>query len=181
MFNRYLTLLLKWQKSHRFIGSTDPDWIAQNRFFDSLRFRKVLPSPLRWLPDLASGAAVPGIPPKIVLAEAALVPAEPRRKRASFLSTALREVGLENARVLGRRVEDAVDDLEGRFDAVVMRCAGDLDEVMRVAARLVVTPGGIVAAAGPPSPRPLALGDWVTVDTQRKGLGTRRFAVYRIS
>ncbi|PYM08173.1 MAG: 16S rRNA (guanine(527)-N(7))-methyltransferase RsmG [Candidatus Rokuibacteriota bacterium] len=172
---------LKWQKSQRLIGSTDPDWIVQNLFLDSLLFLKVLPSPLRSLLDLGSGAGVPGIPLKIVLGEVDLVLVESRRKRASFLSTALREVGLDNARVLGRRVEDAVDELEGRFDAVVMRCAGDLDEVMRVAARLVVTPGGIVAAAGPPSPRPLALGDWVTVDTQRKGLGTRRFAVYRIS
>ena len=181
MFNKYLALLLKWQKSQRLIGSTDPDWIVQNLFLDSLLFLKVLPSPLRSLLDLGSGAGVPGIPLKIVLGEVDLVLVESRRKRASFLATALREVGLENARVLGRRVEDAVDELEGRFDAVVMRCAGDLDEVMRVAARLVVTPGGIVAAAGPPSPRPLALGNWVTVDTQRKGLGTRRFAVYRIS
>jgi len=181
MFRKYLTLLLKWQKSQRLVGSADPDWIVENLFLDSLLFLKVLPSPLRSLLDLGSGAGVPGIPLKIVLGEVDLVLVESRRKRASFLSTALREVGLENARVLGRRVEDAVDELEGRFDAVVMRCAGDLDELMRVAARLVVTPGGIVAAAGPPSPRPLALGDWVTVDTQRKGLGTRMFAVYRIS
>jgi 16S rRNA (guanine527-N7)-methyltransferase len=181
MFNKYLALLVKWQKSQRLIGSTDPGWIVENLFLDSLLFLKVLPSRLRSLLDLGSGAGVPGIPLKIVLGEVDLVLVESRRKRASFLSTALREVGLENARVLGRRVEDALDELEGRFDAVVMRCAGDLDEVMRVAARLVVTPGGVVAAAGPPSPRPLALGDWVTVDTQRKGLGTRRFAVYRIS
>ena len=55
--------------------------------------------------------------------------------RVSFLASVIRELGLEHARVVGRRVEDAVDELEGGFDAVVMRCAGDPGDLLPVASR----------------------------------------------
>jgi 16S rRNA (guanine527-N7)-methyltransferase len=181
LFDKYLILLTKWQRSQRLVGSIDPHWIVENLFLDSLMFLKVLPSPLRTLLDLGSGAGIPGIPLKIVLNEVELVLVESRRKRVSFLSTAIRELGLERARVIGQRLDDVVTELAGRFDAVVIRCAGDLGKVIPVAARLVVRPGGTVAASGPPRPRPLPLGDWVTVETSGPRVRARRFAVYRIS
>ena len=70
--------------------------------------------------------------------------------------------------------------LEGGFDAVVMRCVGDPGDLLPVASRLVVRPGGVVVASGPPKPRPLPIGDWVTVDAGR-GRPVGRFAVFRNS
>ena len=179
-FTKYLDLLLKWQKSQRLVGSTEPGWIVENLLLDSLLFLPVLPFPLRTLLDLGSGAGLPGIPLKIVLNEVQLVLVESRRKRVSFLASVIRELGLEHARVVGRRVEDAMDELEGGFDAVVMRCAGDPGDLLPIASRLVVRPGGVVVASGPPKPRPLPIGDWVTVDAGR-GRPVRRFAVFRNS
>jgi len=179
-FTKYLELLLKWQKSQRLVGSTEPGWIVENLLLDSLLFLPVLPFPLRTLLDLGSGAGLPGIPLKIVLNEVQLVLVESRRKRVSFLASVIRELGLEHARVVGRRVEDAMDELEGGFDAVVMRCVGDPGDLLPVASRLVVRPGGVVVASGPPKPRPLPIGDWVTVDAGR-GRPVRRFAVFRNS
>jgi len=179
-FTKYLELLLKWQKSQRLVGSTEPGWIVENLLLDSLLFLPVLPFPLRTLLDLGSGAGLPGIPLKIVLNEVQLVLVESRRKRVSFLASVIRELGLEHARVVGRRIEDAMDELEGGFDAVVMRCVGDPGDLLPVASRLVVRPGGVVVASGPPKPRPLPIGDWVTVDAGR-GRPVRRFAVFRNS
>jgi 16S rRNA (guanine527-N7)-methyltransferase len=180
LFWKYLTLLIKWQKSQRLVGSADPHWIVRNLFLDSLLFLRVLPSPLRTLLDLGSGAGLPGIPLKIVLDEVELVLVESRQKRVSFLSSAVRALGLRGARIVGRRVEDVAGELEGRFDAVVMRCAGNPGDVMPMASRLIVRPGGVVVAAGPPTPRPLPIGDWVTVHLS-KSRTRRRFAVYRFS
>ena len=179
-FTKYLELLLKWQKSQRLVGSTEPGWIVENLLLDSLLFLPVLPFPLRTLLDLGSGAGLPGIPLKIVLNEVQLVLVESRRKRVSFLASVIRELGLEHARVVGRRVEDAMDELEGGFDAVVMRSVGDPGDLLPVVSRLVVRPGGVVVASGPPKPRPLPIGDWVTVDAGR-GRPVRRFAVFRNS
>ncbi len=176
-FSNYLNLLVKWQKVHRLVGSADPMWIVEHLFLDSLLFLTLLPPSLRTLVDLGSGAGLPGLPIKIVSRELEITLVESRRRRAAFLSTAVRELKLERAHVVEGRIEDLLGELEGRFEGVVMRCAGDVGELIPLAARLVES-HGVVVAAGPPRPKPLALGEWVTVTGVKPGT-TRRFAIYR--
>ena len=175
-FSKYLTLLLKWQKAHRLVGSNDPMWIVEHLFLDSLLFLRLLPSSARTLSDLGSGAGLPGLPLKIVRRDIDVVLIESRRRRAMFLTSAVRAMRLEGVRVLEGRVEDLVSELRGTFDAVVMRCAGDIEVMIPVAADLV-SDHGIVIASGPPNPKPLSVGDWVTVPGLRRGM-SRRFAIY---
>ena len=175
-FSKYLTLLLKWQKAHRLVGSDDLMWIVEHLFLDSLLFLRLLPSSARTLADLGSGAGLPGLPIKIVRRDIDVVLIESRRRRAMFLTSAVRAMKLEGVRVLEGRVEDLVSELRGAFDAVVMRCAGDIEVMIPVAADLV-SDHGIVIASGPPNPKPLSVGDWVTVPGLRRGM-SRRFAIY---
>ena len=175
-FSKYLTLLLKWQKAHRLVGSDDLMWIVEHLFLDSLLFLRLLPSSARTLADLGSGAGLPGLPIKIVRRDIDVVLIESRRRRAMFLTSAVRAMKLEDVRVLEGRVEDLVSELRGTFDAVVMRCAGDIEVMIPVAADLV-SDHGIVIASGPPNPKPLSVGDWVTVPGLRRGM-SRRFAIY---
>jgi 16S rRNA (guanine527-N7)-methyltransferase len=167
-FTNYLNLLVKWQKVHRIVGSADPMWIVEHLFLDSLLFLTLLPPSLRTLP---------GIPIKIVSRELEITLVESRRRRAAFLSSAVRELKLERAHVVEGRIENLLGELEGRFEGVVMRCAGDVGELIPLAARLVES-HGVVVAAGPPRPKLLALGEWVTVPGVKPGT-TRRFAIYR--
>ena len=176
LFTNYLNLLRKWQKSQRLIGSAEPGWIVEKLFLDSLLFLRVLPARLGSLLDLGSGAGLPGIPIKIVRPEIQLVLLESRQRRASFLSNAVRELALERVSVVSGRAEEFAEELGERFDAVVMRCAGDVERLFPVAARFVM-PGGLVVASGPPRQRSLSLGEWVTVRAGEGGK-TRRFAVY---
>ncbi|OGL01622.1 MAG: 16S rRNA (guanine(527)-N(7))-methyltransferase RsmG [Candidatus Rokubacteria bacterium RIFCSPHIGHO2_12_FULL_73_22] len=170
---------MQWQKTQRLVGSSEPAWIVENLFLDSLLFLRVLPPGVATLLDLGSGAGLPGIPLKIVKPAIELVLVESRRRRASFLSAAVRELGLQGARVISGRAEDLGAELAGRFDAVVMRCAGDVSQFLPLGARLVRR-GGVVVASGPPAPTTLAMGDWVEVEGVRAG-STRRFAVYRLT
>jgi 16S rRNA (guanine527-N7)-methyltransferase len=176
-FSKYLSLLLKWQKAHRLVGSSDPMWIVEHLFLDSLLFLRLLPPWARTVADLGSGAGLPGLPIKIVRREIEMVLIESRRRRAMFLVSAIRAMKLGGARVAEARVESLGDELRGRIDAVVMRCAGDLEAMIPAAAALLSNPG-IVIASGPPKPKPLSLGEWATVPGVRPG-STRRFAVYR--
>jgi len=176
LFLKYLDLLTKWQKAQRLIGSSDPNWIVQNLFLDSLLFLKVLPKTVNNLMDLGSGAGVPGIPLKIVSPKLDIALVESRERRVSFLNSAVRELGIQGTRVVGGRAEDQVAELGGRFDVVAMRCAGRPEASLRLAARFV-TPGGIVVASGPPTARPLSLGEWVTVPGPNDI--PRRFLLYR--
>lgn len=178
-FSNYLELLIKWQKAQRLVGSSDPGWIVDNLLLDSLLFLRVLPDHVHSLLDLGSGAGLPGIPIKIVRNEVGLTLVESRRRRASFLSAAVRELGLMRAEVMNTRAEAVADQFAGRFDAVVMRCAGSVDDLLPAAARFL-TAGGVAAASGPPSPGPLTLGKWVEVEGIEPGR-KRWFAVFRHS
>jgi 16S rRNA (guanine527-N7)-methyltransferase len=150
---------------------------VENLLLDSLLFLHVLPPSLTSLLDLGSGAGIPGIPIKIVAPDVKVVLVESRRRRASFLSTVVRELGLVEARVIAGRAEDFMGELAGRFDAVVMRCAGDTRALLPTAAQLVA-PSGVVVASGPPRPKAASIGEWVTVEDKAHG-GTRTFLVYR--
>jgi 16S rRNA (guanine527-N7)-methyltransferase len=150
---------------------------VDNLFLDSLLFLKVLPASLTSLADVGSGAGLPGIPIKIVRPHLRVVLIESRRRRASFLSAAVRELALPDVRVATVRVEQYVLERPVPVDAVVMRCAGDLATLARAAAPLIA-PGGLLIASGPPQPRPLTAGEWVDVEGVRPG-SRRRFAVHR--
>ena len=176
-FYKYLKLLQKWQKTQRLVGSTDPDWIVENLFLDSLLFLHMLPAGIESAADLGSGAGLPGIPIKIVRPELAMALIEARERRASFLSTVVRELGLERTRVINARAEELAAGGVEAFDAVLLRCAGDPDAILPVAARLVA-PGGLVVVAGPPTRRALRRGDWVEVPGAQPGR-SRRFVIYR--
>jgi len=176
-FREYLGLLIKWQRAHRLVGSAAPLWIVEHLFLDSLLFLKLLPSSARVVADLGSGAGLPGVPLKIVRPDLDVTLIEARRRRAMFLTSAIRTIGLSGCRVMEGRVEDIAQDVRGRFDAVVMRCAGDVEDMIPAAARLL-SASGVVIASGPPRPRPITAGEWVTVPGIRRGT-TRRFAVYR--
>jgi 16S rRNA (guanine527-N7)-methyltransferase len=175
-FGKYMTLLVKWQKSHRLVGSDDPMWIVEHLFLDSLLFLQLLPASCRKLADIGSGAGLPGLPIKIVRNDLDVVLIESRRRRAMFLNSAVRDLKLEGIQVLEGRIESLPSELNGSFDAAVMRCAGDIEEMIPAASALV-TDSGVVVASGPPKPRPLSIGEWVTVPGVRPGKA-RRFATY---
>ena len=171
----YLKLLIKWQKAQRLIGSDHPTWIVDNIIVDSLLFRRALPVDIARLADVGSGAGVPGIPLAVVMPTSAVELIEARQKRGSFLAAAIRELVLQNSRVINKRLEDVRGELAGRFDAVVMRCAGSPTALVPDV-RPILAPGGIVVASGPPEWVRVSVGTWSEVQGPN---GPRRFWVYR--
>jgi 16S rRNA (guanine527-N7)-methyltransferase len=175
-FGKYLSLLRKWQRVHRLVGSAEPEWVVDNLFLDSLLFLRVLPREAISVADLGSGAGFPGIPIKIVKAELDMALIEARERRVSFLNAVIRETNLSGTRVFSGRAEDL--SLTGLFEAVLMRCAGSIDRVLQSAKNLVV-PGGRVIVAGPPAVHDIGPGEWLEVEGVRPG-SIRRFAVYTV-
>ena len=93
--------------------------------------------------DLGSGAGFPGL----VLAaasDARFTLSESRRKRASFLSVAVAQMGLDNAIVESTRAEPKhpAGDLTGDYDAMTARAIGHWPSLWRTAAA-ALRPGGI--------------------------------------
>ena len=150
--SNYLELLIKWQRVHRLIGSTEVAWMAHNVIADSLAFLAALPPAIQALADVGSGAGMPGVPIAIVRSDIQVVLIEARQRRISFLSTVIRELGLSHVEVAGSRVEDLVDQYAGRFDAAVARCAGSAPDLLPKVRPLVRAGGVIVTSAAASAP-----------------------------
>ena len=142
----YIELLTKWQKTHRLIGSVELPWIVENVLVHSFCFLETLPVDLRELADVGSGAGLPGIPIAVVRPDLRVTLIEARQRRISFLSTVVRELGLETVEVVGERVENLGAAFTHRFDAVVMRCAGEVSGMVDAGFR-VVRHGGVVVVS----------------------------------
>jgi 16S rRNA (guanine527-N7)-methyltransferase len=173
----YLELLTLWQRTTRLVGSSDVQWMVDNLVLDSLLFAKVLPNGTSRLLDFGSGAGVPGIPLAIALPDIDVTLVESRRKRASFLAQAIRQLDLSRTRVVHDRLteESLPPELLNVFDAVVMRCSGELGSVLPIVMRLV-RPGGFVIASGPPADESAPQARSVVVPGAHPG-SRRRFEV----
>ena len=145
--SKYLELLIKWQKTHRLVGSTAEEWMVKNIILDSLAFLQLIPSGTRKVADVGSGAGVPGIPIAIVRPDMEMSLIEIRRRRVSFLATAVRELKLERVEVLAARVEDLASTHRERFDAVVMRCVGAPASIMSAPFAILRRGGAMVMTA----------------------------------
>ena len=147
LLRKYQDILIKWQKTARLVGSVEPSWVAENVFVHSFCFLVGLPEGTLRVADLGSGAGIPGVPIAIVRPDLELTLIEAKQRRASFLSTVVRELGLGSVTVVGDRIESLSPSHDGRFEAVVMRCAGSLSEMLEPALRLVRRGGVVVVSA----------------------------------
>ena len=100
----YVQLLLKFNKTMNLIGPMSEQEIKEKLFIDSL-VAAIAEPPKGRLLDVGSGAGLPGIVLAIFYPEVHLSVVEPRRKRADFLSLALRTLGINDAAVFQKRVE----------------------------------------------------------------------------
>ena len=173
---KYLEILAEWNAVHRMVGSHDRNWMVDHLILDSLLFLKVFPTSAKRILDVGSGAGVPGIPLKIVRPEMELVMVEARRKRASFLSAAVRALGLRAATVVNARAEVlGVDDL-GVFDVITARCTSEPRRLFAMVERFLTEHGSAIVS-GPPKATVLgARCRWVEVASPVGGL-QRNFAL----
>lgn len=152
-FTRYLELLVEWNRVHDLTGLKDPRGIVRGLFVDSLLFLPQLPArPLR-LVDIGSGAGIPGLPLHLIDSRIEATLVEARQKRASFLRTVRRELGLETVRLVDARAEDAIredPELSGRYDVAVARAVTPTGPLLAMCRRWL-KPGGRIVISGPPA------------------------------
>jgi 16S rRNA (guanine527-N7)-methyltransferase len=142
--DRFVALLLKWQKTTQLIaGSTIPH-LWTRHIADSLQLLDLAPTARCWV-DLGSGGGFPGLVLACALAEhseAMVHLVESNAKKAAFLREAVRTAGVP-AVVHGKRIDDIVLGFSSTngsaVDVVTARALASLDTLFRYSAPLLKT------------------------------------------
>lgn len=101
-------LLLDWNTRVNLTAITNAREAAALHYRDSLAaMEHGLSGPVV---DMGSGGGFPGIPLAIAMPDASFTLVEPRRKRVSFLRTAISRLGLKNVKVRMSRAEDGPEE-----------------------------------------------------------------------
>jgi len=123
----YVELLQKWNRRTNLTGFNTLDDLILHGLVDSLVPLSLLPADGPCL-DVGSGAGFPGLILAAAQPHRPWTLLEPRRKRASFLNEAARQLSLDHVRVLQQRLEQT--DLV--VPAITSRAVGNIaDEVPR--------------------------------------------------
>ena len=126
------------------ISRADVPRIRERHILDSLR-AAAIPSPTtRTAYDIGSGGGLPGIVVAIACPSLHVRLVEPRRNRAAFLQSAVEVIGLKNAEVVGRRIEELTD----RVDLCFARAVAPLERSWQLALPRLARGGLLVYFAG---------------------------------
>jgi 16S rRNA (guanine527-N7)-methyltransferase len=138
----YATLLLAWNTRINLTAARTPAKLVTEQFPDSFFLARALPEAATVV-DVGSGGGLPAIPLALLRPRLRLTLVEPIAKKAAFLRTAARELGLgERLVVDGRRAEALVADAL-LFDVAVSRATLPPPRWAALGSRLV-RPGGLV-------------------------------------
>ena len=149
---RYLELILRWNRVYNLTAITDPAEMVPKHLLDSLA-----PLPhieAARLADVGSGAGLPGIPIAILRPGLPVALVESSGKKARFLRTARRELGLATVEVAESRIERWVP--APAPDAAVARALAPLPELCALVRNWLPPGGRLYALKGPKAEAELA-------------------------
>lgn len=117
---KYKEHLFKWNKIHNLTGAKDERTIDEF-IYDSIFPITFLPK-CKNLLDIGTGAGFPGLILAMGLPETKVTLVEPLAKRASFLQFIKADLGLDNVKVVQKRVEEMQSEI---FELVTSRAVID--------------------------------------------------------
>jgi len=124
---KYKEHLFKWNKIHNLTGAKDEKTI--NEFiYDAIFPVSFLPSAKNLL-DIGTGAGFPGMILAIGMPDTKVTLVEPLTKRASFLQFIKADLGLDNVRVVKKRVEEMEPEI---FEVVTSRAVTDTQMLLNL-------------------------------------------------
>jgi len=144
MFEMYRQLLVHWNSQINLISRRDEENFYPNHALNSISFLFV--TRLfhdACVMDLGTGGGLPGIPLKIILPQLQLTMLDSILKKTMAVQAIVSEMKIADAVVVTGRAEEIAKkrEFEHKFDYVVSRAAGKLDDVAKWSRGFLVEPG----------------------------------------
>ena len=124
---KYKEHLFKWNKIHNLTGAKDE--VTLNNFIYDAVFPVSFLKKYKNLLDIGTGAGFPGMILALALPETQVTLVEPLTKRASFLQFIKADLGLDNVRVVKKRVEDMQSE---HFELITSRAVTDTKMLLEI-------------------------------------------------
>ena len=140
----FLQSMLNENKKFNLTGITDPREAIIKHLFASLSVAKEISASS--IADIGSGAGFPGIPLAIVKPNSNFFLAEAKQKKAKFIKSATKDLGLLNVVVFGKRSEEI--KIKKGVEAIVCRAIGSLDYFIEKTKHLLSEGGSLYAMKG---------------------------------
>jgi len=151
----YIDLLLKWNRKIALTAVTDPVDILKFHFGESLFAISTGVCGKSRLADVGTGAGFPGLVLAMADSNLDVSLIESNLKKCAFLSEAIREIGISNARVLPKRME-SVDAGASGFDWICSRALGQFDQLLSWARERLSSRGRVLLWLGEDDARMLS-------------------------
>ena len=141
---KYLSLLLKWNKSFNLVSTLDINEILRRHFLDSLSINTYLNG--RNIIDVGSGAGFPGIPLAVFNPDKQFTLIDSNGKKTSFLFQARMTLDLPLIEIKNCRIEHY--QTERQIDMVVSRAVSNLADLVVKLRHLVSKESRILVMKG---------------------------------
>jgi 16S rRNA (guanine527-N7)-methyltransferase len=155
-FTLYYEELVAWNQKFNLTAITEYEQVQIRHFLDSLscllaqEARQALGRREARMIDVGSGAGFPGIPLKLVCANAQLTLLEATGKKVTFLESLIQQLGLQTASAIKARAEDLGHDPEHRerYDLALARAVAELPVVAEYTLPFCKIGGWVIAQKG---------------------------------
>lgn len=148
---RYFELLIEWNEKMNLTALTEPHDVALKHFCDSILLLKYAEIPKNSsLIDVGTGAGFPSLPIKIVRPDVKLCLLDSLNKRLVFLSEVVKELWLENVKIVHSRAEDGARkaELREKFDFATSRAVAQLNVLSEYCLPYVKVGGAFLSMKG---------------------------------
>ena len=147
--NKYYHLLVAENEKINLTSITEIEDVYIKHFYDSLLLTKETNmNQISTLVDVGTGAGFPGIPVKIMYPHLQLTLIEPTGKRCLFLEKVVKELQLNDVKIVNDRAENCIINMRETFDLATARAVSQLNILSEIVIPFVKKDGLFIAMKG---------------------------------
>ena len=145
---KYYEILERENKLYNLTSITEKGSVFLKHFYDSLTIVKIIDLNEGTLCDLGTGAGFPGMVLKIIFPNLKITLIDATLKKCNFLEKVIKELNLENIKVINARVEEYAKIEREKYDIVTSRAVAPLKHLLEYGIPLLKVKGTFVAMKG---------------------------------
>lgn len=145
---KYYEILERENKLYNLTSITEKESVFLKHFYDSLTIVKIIDLNEGTLCDLGTGAGFPGMVLKIMFPNLKVTLIDATLKKCNFLEKVIKELKLENIKVINARVEEYAKIEREKYDIVTARAVAPLKHLLEYGVPLLKVNGTFVAMKG---------------------------------